>query len=135
MNVRETMREAGVVIGKAGEPIFWHLPPGRTSGAIPDTRLLWDVLWDRREFIAGFAHSHPGSGVPCPSSTDLSTFAAIESALGTRLQWWITSSNRLIRCAYAVDASPCYQGVLEHNEPAWAEELRNVSSNSSVLYS
>ena len=41
------MIEAGVVIDRAMNPIFWHLPEGRTAGSIPDTRVLWDVLWER----------------------------------------------------------------------------------------
>lgn len=75
------MIEVGVVIGLDFRPRYWHLPPGRTAGSIPDTRSLWDVLWEQRADVAGFAHSHPGSGVPGPSHTDVTTFAAIEAGL------------------------------------------------------
>jgi hypothetical protein len=68
--------EAGVVVDRAGLPLHWHIPEGRTAGALPDSALLWDVLWTRRHELAGFAHSHPGRGAPAPSTADLSTFAA-----------------------------------------------------------
>ena len=137
------MIEAGVVIDKAGEPIHWHLPPGRTAGSIPDTRQLWDVIWDNRDIIQGFAHSHPGSGPPTPSQTDLGTFVAIEAALGKRLTWWITSSNRFLECRWHDSGLPAwgmhsyttpigvkhhYLGVVMMPEPEWAQELRRLSA-------
>ncbi len=73
------MIECGVVVGIKGA-IHWHLPEGRTMGSIPDTRALWDVFWEHRKLdYLGFAHSHPGSGIPGPSMTDLTTFAAVEA--------------------------------------------------------
>lgn len=128
------MIEAGVVISSMGEPIFWH-EPRHSSGAIPDSRALWDALWKahRDGWLAGFAHSHPGSGVPGPSSTDMSTFVAIESALGRPLAWWITSSDRLVvinrstmdsvpeRVVYAI------QEIVVEREPFWVAELRRRS--------
>lgn len=92
--------EAGVVIGVDGEPIHWHVPPDRSVGALPDSRPLWDVLWEHREDLLGFAHSHPGGGMPGPSYTDVTTFRAIEKALGRRLLWWITSSEGLVICQW-----------------------------------
>ena len=88
--------EAGVVIDLKGEPIFWHLPEERTGGSLPDSRKLWDVIWENRENLMGFAHSHPGWGMPGPSWTDVTTFSAVEKALDKRLDWWITSSDRII---------------------------------------
>lgn len=90
------MNEAGAVIGRDGKVLHWHLPPDRNVRALPDSRTLWDVLWEHRARILGFAHSHPGSGCPVPSWTDRTTFAAIEAALGRRLVWWITSTNRVV---------------------------------------
>lgn len=94
------MMEVAVVVDKQGKPIHWHLPPGRSAGFIPDTRDLWDVLWEHRGNLAGIAHSHPGSGMPGPSMTDLTTFAACEAGLGARLNWWITSSDQLVELAW-----------------------------------
>lgn len=123
------MMEAGVLIDLLGEPIHWHLPPGRSGGSLPDSLDLWEVIWLHRKNISGFAHSHPGFGPPSPSYTDVTTFAAIEAALGRRLDWWIcTSSNyRLFRW---VGPDPLtYQEPAEYttNVP-WLNRLREVSN-------
>ena len=137
------MIEAGVVIDMDMSPIFWHLPDGRTAGSIPDTRVLWDVLWDNRETVLGFAHSHPGAGVPGPSHTDLGTFVAVEQALGRRLKWWITSSDHFLECSWVKEPKPPwgmhsyvtpgghrhhYLGVIVSPEPPWANDLRRLSA-------
>ena len=95
------MKEAGVVVAHSGAPIHWHLPAGRSAAAIPDTRSLWDVLYNHRTEVSGFAHSHPGVGLPRPSYTDVTTFAAIEASLGRRLNWWITSRDQLVLTCWA----------------------------------
>ena len=82
-----TGREAGLVFDKHGGAIHWHLPPDRSGGALPDSKELWYVLWDNRDELGGFAHTHPWSGSAWPSSTDTSTFSAIEIGLGERLVW------------------------------------------------
>lgn len=92
--------EAGAVIGAGGKVLYWHLPDGRSGAHLPDSRDLWDVLWENRGRVVGFAHSHPGSGAPWPSLTDLTTFSAVERGLGKRLIWWIASSDSLCYCAY-----------------------------------
>ncbi len=137
------MIEVGVVIARTGLPLHWHLPPGRTGGSIPDTRDLWDVFWEHRDNILGFAHSHPGAGTPGPSQTDLSTFAAVEAALGQRLSWWITSSTSLIVCNWTADERPpwgkyshtsrngtktIYQATGLFSEPMWVSVLRSRSA-------
>ena len=136
------MIEAGVVLDINGGPIYWHLPKGRTGGSIPDSQVLWEVLWDNREILGGFAHSHPGSGPPTPSMTDLTTFVAIEAALGRRIDWWITSSDRLLVCNWSSNGLPpygmhsytskggvkhSYLGVVVMNEPSWVNDLRKIS--------
>lgn len=90
------MNEAGVVLDKHGMPIYWHLPLIRTDTSLPDSPLLWVVIWANRTNLSGFAHTHPGSGIPAPSNTDATTFAAIEAALGRRLDWWIASSTDIV---------------------------------------
>jgi hypothetical protein len=119
------MIEVGVVIAKDGNPLHWHQPPGRTGGSIPDTRELWDVIWENRDIIQGFAHSHPGSGVPGPSHTDVTTFRAIEKALGKALDWWITSSDTLIVVNWRIGR---YEWRVLKEEPDWAPELRSRSA-------
>jgi len=120
--------EAGVVVA-SGAPIFWHLPPGRSSGSLPDSRGLWDVLWEHRTNLDGFAHSHPGSGYPGPSGTDLTTFEAVEAGLGRRLKWWITSSDHMIVLTWN-DSNPGYdlEFLTPEEEPGWILELRRVSA-------
>lgn len=128
------MIEAGAVINTNGDVIHWHLPPGRSGGALPDSRQLWDVLWQARQhgWLAGFAHTHPGSGVPGPSQTDLSTFVAIENALGP-LRWWIASADRMVRVSRVVmDSVPGREvfsstEIMVENEPIWVAELRRRS--------
>lgn len=90
------MIEVGVLFDRDHQPIFWHEPPGRSMVAIPDSRTLWEALWENRERVLGFAHSHPGRGEPSPSHEDLTTFAAVERALGRPLAWWIVSEDREI---------------------------------------
>jgi hypothetical protein len=116
--------EAGVVIDLKGAPLFWHLPEQRTGGSLPDSRQLWDVLWDNRENLLGFAHSHPGSGMPGPSWTDVTTFSAVEKALDKRLEWWIASSDRLIVVRWSGPGDYDYAGFVIQDEPAWVVELR-----------
>lgn len=119
------MIEVAVVIDRQGKPIHWHLPPGRTGASIPDSPDLWQIIWENRDNILGIAHSHPGMGWPSPSGTDISTFNAIELALGRQLIWWICSENHCV--AYT---------TLEHGEPEfssdpWLPELRRLSYGSN----
>jgi hypothetical protein len=124
--------EAGVVVGFEGEPLYWHLPSNRTVAFLPDSRALWDVFWENRERLKGFAHSHPGSGVPSPSWEDLTTFAAVEQGLGRRLVWWIISEDNLVIVLWAGPGPHDYRIYLDTDEDdsaykGWLEELRKSS--------
>jgi hypothetical protein len=121
------MIEAGVVVDLEGQPLHWHLPPGRSGGALPDSRDLWDVIWTNRERISGIAHSHPGQGVPGPSFEDVTTFSAIELALGRRLDWWITSADRVALVRWRGPAKYDYDAEPLESEPSWVAELRRLS--------
>lgn len=130
------MMEAGVVIGTEGNALHWHLPPGRTGGALPDSRDLWDVMWAafKEGQLDGFAHSHPGSGVPGPSMTDITTFVAIEKALGKNLNWWIISSDAVILLRAETPGHPPFYQRLIAKDPSvvvprlsWLDELRRLS--------
>ena len=85
------MIECALVFDTQGRVIRYHLPPGRTAGSIPDSHALWDVLWKHRKIVGGVAHTHPWHGQSAPSSTDLSTFRAIEQGLGQLLLWPIVT--------------------------------------------
>ncbi len=79
--------EAGYVFDRRGLAIYWHLPDDRGPGSIPDSRPLWEVLWENRENLGGFAHTHPWKGEAWYSQEDVTTFAAVEEGLGQRLVW------------------------------------------------
>jgi len=83
--------ESAMVFDKLGQVIFWHLPPDRSQGAIPDSKDLWSILWETRECLGGVAHTHPWDGESWMSHTDVTTFAAIEAGLGKRLIWPIVT--------------------------------------------
>lgn len=122
------MTEAAIVIDHDGRPVHWHLPPGRTAVAIPDSRDLWDVLWKHRDRVGAVAHTHPGAGIPLPSKEDLTTFAACEAALGKRLRWWIVTRSHARCYAWSgperLDYEPCRD---TDEDPEWIETLRAES--------
>lgn len=89
------MIEVALVFDPNGKPIYWHLPPGGSSCSIPDSQTLWDVLWEHKDWLGGVAHTHPFRGLPLPSYTDVTTFAACESGLGARLLWPIVTINHV----------------------------------------
>jgi len=122
--------EAGVVIDAEGRPIYWHVPKDRSAASLPDSRELWEVLWENRQGLSGFAHSHPGAHIPCPSREDVTTFAAIEAALGRRLDWWITSDDALVIVNWVGPGEHGYQADLVTEEPDWVSALRAVSRAS-----
>jgi len=81
------MIERAVIFDEDGRALHWRGSEGSDGGFIPDSRSLWEAIWENRDRVAGVAHSHPGSGIPQPSYTDETTFDAIEAGLGKRL-WW-----------------------------------------------
>ena len=91
--------ETALVFDRQGRTIYWHEPNGRTSGSIPDTRSLWDVLWENRNILGGVAHTHPWDGEANPSGTDITTFDAIERGLGRQLLWPVVTFTHV---AYVV---------------------------------
>jgi len=133
------MMEAGVVLTagrvRYGTPHYWHAPKGRSCGALPDSRDLWEVMWEVRGKLSGFAHSHPGGGLPGPSSTDLSTFSAIEAGLGVRLAWWIISEDWTVLFTRNQRDKSLVEGYDprwhvakgDPREPVWVPELRRLS--------
>ena len=122
--------ETAVIIAKDDSVVHWHHPNNRTSVSLPDSQELWDVIWENKDRIGGIAHTHPGSGYPAPSHTDLTTFEAIESGLGKKLKWWILSSN----CSVLLEWNPRFSRyAFVHStkfgdeEPGWMRQLRALS--------
>ena len=124
--------EAGVLLDKKGEALYWHLPNNRSGGALPDSVDLWSVIWENRDNISGFAHSHPGFGLPQPSWTDITTFNSIENGLAKRINWFITSKNRLIVCTYKNDGIYTSKEV-DGGKYGWVSELRNLSNYDAQI--
>lgn len=120
------MREACVLVDFEDRPIHWNLPDDRSSVYIPDSRTFWDVIWESRSCVKGIAHSHPGVGLPSPSSEDITTFDAIEDGLGIRLNWWITSSSHLVVCRWESKFKYCVSGDSGLYQE-WLPKLREIS--------
>ena len=87
------MIEMAMVFSRRGELIHWHAPRGSSRAHIPDSRELWDILWENREDLGGVAHSHPMSVNSAPSPTDITTFRAIEDGLGQFLVWPVVTPH------------------------------------------
>lgn len=120
------MHEVGAVISN-GDVIYWHNVKNNTSVFIPDDRHLWEVIWEIRDRLDGIAHSHPGGGIPSYSYEDVTTFAAIEVALGKRLTWWIISSDNMSVYRWCGPERLSYEIVKIAEEPTWIDELRRLS--------
>lgn len=97
------MKEAAIVVDMSGYTLYIHVPRNRSSGSIPDSHDLWEILWQNRKRVLLVAHSHPGGGTPSPSMTDLTTWEAIEAGLGRRLIWPIMSSDKIVFYAKVLD--------------------------------
>lgn len=119
--------EVGVVLDSQGHPLHWHIPLGRTGGSLPDSRDLWEVLWENRHNLSGFAHSHP-DGMAAPSHTDITTFAAVESALGRRIDWWIITPSYLVLCRWVGRGALSYRSLPVSQRPDWFAELIKISN-------
>lgn len=121
--------ETAAVIGTGNTVIYMHEPPGRSAAYLPDSQSLWDIVWESRSSVVGIAHTHPGTGYPGPSRTDLSTFEAMEKGLGKHLKWWILSASHSILLEWN-PGNPGYDitsFLFPDQEPGWMIELRRRS--------
>lgn len=123
------MKEAAILVGFEGEVLYTHLPPNRTSVFLPDDASLWDIIWQHRDSLAGIAHSHPGSGLPYPSTEDISTFNAIEAGLGASLNWWIISQDKMSLWQWQPKDRKYYGREINPNSCRWFSHLHDVSYN------
>lgn len=124
--------ETAVVLNRNWRPIHFHTPAGRTGGSLPDSHDLWEVLWTNRASLLGVAHSHPGGGIPAPSHTDVTTFAAVEAALGVRLIWPIATSDFVGAFVWKGPGPHDYveweQRLKTEHLRAWVHELLRLSA-------
>lgn len=117
------MIEVACIISKNDSVLWWHEPPGRNCVSIPDSRTMWDVLWENRFDVKGVAHTHPGHGLPMYSLEDYGTFDSIEQGLGRKLYWWIYTVDQGALFRRSGDR---YAGVIAPDE-SWTKELRRRS--------
>ncbi len=121
--------EAGVLISLSGDPLYWHLPERRTTVSLPDSKELWNHYWENRNNVLGFAHSHPGDDQNIfPSWEDITTFSAIEIALGKKLQWWIINKKYTVLCNFKGPDKYNYDvKLVDEDKLFWIKELRKLS--------
>ena len=125
------MKEVALVFDKDGRAIHWM--DGASGAAIPDSRSLWEVIWENRKIIGGVAHTHPWDGPTGPSGTDLTTFNALERGLNLSLVWPIITMTHEVYftidprdgSAYLEQFPPTFASSLEWRGNI--EELRRKS--------
>ena len=106
-------REVCFIISKSGA-ILWA-DASTSPIALPDSRTRWEAIWQHRDELFAIAHSHP-AGPAAFSDEDLSTMAALDSALGRALHYYVVTPGVTISNIGTVDP-----------EPWWAELLRLAS--------
>lgn len=120
------MKELGLLIWNDGSVWIDHEAPNRTAGSISDSADLWQSFWDNRHRVMGHAHTHPGGGVPGPSWTDITTYAAIELGLGKRLDWYVVNRDAVVVCHWKGPNAHDYQVIptFTFKEASWVSVLR-----------
>ena len=126
------MIETALVFDKQGNILHWHEPVGRSGGSLPDSRGLWDVLWEHRPLekggtglLGGVAHTHPWKGPSGPSYTDVTTFRACEQGLGETLLWPVVTFTHITWFRFNSDSH--YEKVDQPFPLQGLEELREKS--------
>jgi len=99
--------------------VLWADRSG-SAAAIPDSRARWDAIWARRGELSEIAHTHP-VGPAAFSLEDLTTMAALDSALGRPLTYSIVTNDAVLR--KLADGTE----LIDHNEPWWVPVLRHHS--------
>ena len=134
-----TLEAAALISADEQTVLCWHLPVGRTSASVPGDAALGPddllvLLVRHRPYMAGTAHSHPGGGVPGPSWTDITTYAAVEKYFRCRFKHWIASMDRMVVVTWSGPDRYDYTVTVvdEDKEPAWSAELRHKSASQSV---
>lgn len=122
------MLESGVLYNEQNEIIYLHTPLDRSNVHIADSYEFWQIIWDNRFIIKGFAHSHPGSGLTSPSWTDITTFSSIERGLGKKLEWPIITSDKFVICTWCGPGLYDYKTKENFENPEWLNKLREISN-------
>ncbi len=111
------------------------MPLGRTAASLPDSDDLWKVVWNYKDVIGGIAHTHPWDGKTTASHTDVTTFLAIEKALGKRLLWPIYTMTDSIVYAYGINGYEVIPEAFgkELLKKEDIQKLRDFSTKPNVL--
>jgi hypothetical protein len=109
------MREVCFLLG-ARDVVLWA-DASRSPSALPDSRARWEAIWARRDDLVEIAHSHP-LGPASFSDEDVTTMAALDSALGKVVRFSDVAPRVMIRRGEATFVNP---------EPWWADLLRLAS--------
>jgi proteasome lid subunit RPN8/RPN11 len=110
--------EVCFLIGHDGT-VLWS-DRSASATAMPDSTLRWQAIWRHREQLAVIAHTHP-TGVVAFSDEDLSTFAAIDAALGHALRYAVVTRQAVIY------REPGGHRATGGDEPSWVALLRQCS--------
>ncbi|HEU0031140.1 MAG TPA: Mov34/MPN/PAD-1 family protein [Kofleriaceae bacterium] len=112
------MREVCFLIGR-GDAIL-HADASSSPAALPDSRARWEAIWRHRDELDAIVHSHP-VGPAVFSDEDLSTMAAIDSALGRPVRYCVVAPR--------VTITRVGDGAIEtmNPEPWWSALLRLAS--------
>lgn len=111
-------REVCMVID--GRDAICYADASTSPLALPDSRDRWQAIWQLRDQVATIAHSHP-YGPEAFSDEDLSTMAAIDSALGRSLRYCVVTPETTICKLGDAPASRLIP------EPWWAALMRLAS--------
>lgn len=111
------MREVCFLIDENGA-VVWS-DTSDDPALLHDSRSRWEAIWRSRHQLAEIAHSHPQAPAHF-SREDVTTMAAIESALGRAPQFSVVSQTAMLRRTRDRD-------VEVEDEPWWADLLRLAS--------
>lgn len=117
------LREVCFLIGE-NDAVLWS-DASQSPTALPDSRARWEAIWSRREAVVEIAHTHPLGGAQF-SQEDETTMAALDAALGRRLQYGVVTPTTMIR------RTPCESDeqsddLVVEAEPWWTELIRSAS--------
>jgi hypothetical protein len=109
------VEERGVIFDKDFLPLHWHEPLDATGVLLPDSTNFADIMWDLREDMYGFAHTHPFGEMLVPSLKDLKAFQGIEQGNGKRYLWPIVTfgGSKIFYFKRQIDLTTnAYQSIL-----------------------
>jgi len=106
---RTEQREVCFLIGRAGA-LLWA-DASDSPAALPDSRERWDAIWRHRDELEVIAHSHP-LGPGAFSAEDESTMAALDSALGKKMNYMVVAPRVTISREGPVSPEPWWVALL-----------------------